>query len=326
MLLSDKSRQLILTSEGGKLIRFDTKTGRFDVLYEHSSSDYLFGIVCDGDHVYFSGCTFLGLGQIGTRGFELIKTVTPFQPKRGTYSRMMRSLWTTLGAHSKIIPYGKPDLHQMNQYGSTLYVAATSWNEIWLFDLDLQLKQRIQLQPVMRDYYHLNNVFCDGTHFYVCLNRYTGGPGSGGYAKFDLEWNEVERRAVGCESHALSVIDGQVVQLSCYSWRSEDQIRHPRKAGLMIGNDFVFEYDPQEYFCKDFSMDEECIYIIGGKNARRERRAVADGIVFVLNRRFELLEKHEIRGLGGLNGCRLRGTDHSRGAAPVDQDSSRNLC
>lgn len=231
MLLGDNNKQLILTSEGGKLIRFDTETGQHDVLYEHRSSNYLFGIVCDGDLLYFSGCTFLGVGRISTRGFELIKTVTPFQPGRGTYSRLMRSLWTKLRAHSRVIPYGKPDLHQMNQYGSILYVTATSWNEIWLFDLDLQLKRRIKLQPAMRDYYHLNNVFCDGTHFYVCLNRYTGCPGSGGYAKFDLEWNEVERRAVGWESHALSVIDGQVVQLCCFSWRSEGRVHHPERLG-----------------------------------------------------------------------------------------------
>lgn len=86
----------------------------------------------------------------------------------------------------------------------------------------------------------------------------------------------------------------------------------------MIGGDFVFKYDTHEYFCKDFSMDEERIYIVGGRNTQRERRAVADGVVFVLNRRFELLEKHEISGFGGFNGCRLRGTDYSTGIAPID--------
>jgi hypothetical protein len=91
----------------------------------------------------------------------------------------------------------------------------------------------------------------------------------------------------------------------------------------MVEDEFVFEYDCDEYFCKDFSMDENRIYVIGGKLARREQRRTADGVVFVLNRQYELLEKHVISGLGGFNGCRLRGIDHSNGSMP---NFVNNLC
>lgn len=299
------------------LICFDRGTHQHEVLYRHPSHDYMFGIVCTEDLIYFCGCTYLGIGRMPAQKFELVKAVTPFPPRRGAHNRMMRYLWTKLAADSRVIPYGKPDLHLMNQYGSTLYVAATSWNEIWLLDLDLQLKRRIPLQPKIRDFYHLNNVFCDGTHFYVCLNRYAGCAGLGGYAKFDLDWNEVERRALGWESHALTVIEGKIMQLSSFSWRSEGNARISRKAGLMVEDEFVFEYDCNEYFCKDFSMDEDRIYIVGGKLAQREQRRTAEGVVFILNRRYELLEKHVISGLGGFNGCRFRGIDYSKGSAPA---------
>jgi hypothetical protein len=148
--------------------------------------------------------------------------------------------------------------------------------------------------------------------------HYAGRPGFGGYAKFDLAWNEVERRAIGWESHALSVIDGKVMQLCCFSWRSAAISQHPQRAGLMINGEFVFHYDPQKYFCKDFSLDDENIYIVGGSNARRDPRASAVGVVFVLNKTFELLREAELAGLGGFNGCRLQGIDHSKGYSPID--------
>lgn len=311
------NRHLLLTCESGKLIQFDTDTCLPRTLFQGQSRDYLCGIACRGSTLYFAGCTFVAAARIGSPEFELMKLVTPFKPLRGTYNRLMRYVWTKLGAASRVIPYGKPDLHQMNIYGSTIYVTATSWNEIWLFDLDLNLKRRIMVQPYIRDYHHINNVFCDGQHFYVCLNRYERSGGFGGYAKFDQEWNEVERRALGWESHALAVIDSEVVQLCCSTNGVGKEIRHPRRAGMMINETLVFEYDPGKYYCKDFSMDEERIYIVGGENTSREKRKEAAGVVFILNHNYELLKKCVIPGIGGFNGCRLPDLDFSNGTAPI---------
>jgi hypothetical protein len=286
---SSINRHLFLTCESGGLIQFDTETCRHQVLLKSQSRDYLFGIACRGNILYFTGCTFLAMARTGPHGFELMKMVTPYKPLRGMHNRLMRYVWPKLGAHSRVIPYGKPDLHQMNIYGSTIYVTATSWNEIWLLDLDLNLKQRIIIQPYIRDYHHINNVFCDGEHFYVCLNRYTRPGGSGGYAKFDQGWNEVERKALGWESHGLAVIDGEIVHLCCSTEGVGKEIRHPRRAGLMIDETLVFEYDPGKYYCKDFSMDDEHICVVGGENTTREKRKEAAGVVFILNRNYELL-------------------------------------
>ena len=83
----------------------------------------------------------------------------------------------------------------------------------------------------------------------------------------------------------------------------------------------MFAYEPNEFFCKDFSMDDEHIVIVGGTSAERGQRSSASGVVFILNRRFELLSKEIISGLGGFNGCRLMGCDYSKGYAGSDGES-----
>ncbi len=317
---SELTGQLLVTSESGKLIEVDTASLHHKILYQHPLGESIFGVTWHDKDVYLTGATFVARGQFGDAGFRLKDMQVPFEPHfRGQVRSAMRWFWTKVGAHSRVIPYDKPGLHQLNRYGSSLYVTAASWNEIWVLDLDLRIRERIPLQPHFLDYYHLNNVFCDGSHFYVCLNRYAGRPGLGGYARFDLAWNEVERRAMGWESHAFSVIEGKFLQLCCFSWRSLGQTQHPQRAGLMLNGEFVFEYDPRQYFCKDFSMDDDHIYIVGGSNTRRDQRSAAIGVVFVLNRQFQLLDQRQIGGLGGFNGCRLRGRDYSKGYAPIDQ-------
>jgi hypothetical protein len=57
----------------------------------------------------------------------------------------------------------------------------------------------------------------------------------------------------------------------------------------MIDETLVFEYDPGKYYCKDFSMDDEHICVVGGENTTREKRKEAAGVVFILNRNYELL-------------------------------------
>lgn len=310
------NRHLFLTCESGKLLQFDKETCRHDVLYQHQANEYLFGIACHGNLLYFAGCTFLATGQTSRDGFQLREVVKPYKALRGVHNRLVRYLWKKLGVHSRVIPHNKPYLHQMNIYDSTIYIAATSWNEIWILDLRLNLRQRIKLQPYVADYHHINNVFSDGKHFYACLNRYAGEGSAGGYAKFDQQWNELERRALGWESHALCVIEGRIVQLSLYPKGTGTDTGQPPRAGLMINETLVFEYDYRKYFCKDFSMDDEHIYIVGGENVARDKRAKAAGVVFVLNHQYELLKECIIPGVGGINGCRLPELDYSNGLPP----------
>ena len=60
----------------------------------------------------------------------------------------------------------------------------------------------------------------------------------------------------------------------------------------MVNGKLVFEHNPDKYFCKNFSMDNEHIYIVGGgESKRREARGMASGVVFGLDRKYELLEE-----------------------------------
>jgi len=312
---------LLITTESGKLIQLDLASRKCEILFQHPEGESVFGVTHKEDQIFLSGATFLAGGRLRKNRLIDVRIRNPFSPPlRGQARWMMRWFWNELGAHSRVIPYDKPGLHQLNLYGSSLYIAATTWNEVWVADVDLNVQTRIPLQPHILDYFHLNNVFCDGTHYYVCLNRYAGRPGRGGYAKFDLEWNEVERHALGWESHAFSVVEHRVFHLCCFSWRSQTQTGHPRQAGLMMGDDLVFQYDPNAYFCKDFSMDDDYIVIVGGTATNREQRSSASGVVFILNRRFELLAQEVISGLGGFNGCRFLGLDYSKGYSSSETD------
>lgn len=311
---------LFITSESGRLLAFDTETAQLDTLYQDIEHESLFGIACEEDQMYLCGATSLTSGRLTTHGFELQRREVPFQPLlRGEARRLVRWIWSRLGFHARAIRYERPGLHQMNFYGDRLYVAASSWNEIWVVDPSLRILERIPLHPHRLDFYHLNNVFCDGRSFYVCLNRYDGRSGIGGYARFDLEWTEILRQPIGCETHALSVIDGNIVTLCCVSWRSDSAPQALRQAGLMVDGALVFEYDHDQYFCKDFSMNTDRIYIVGGTATDRSKRAFADGVLFVLDRSYRLLTKHVFSEFGGFNGCRFQGIDYSKGIAPAEQ-------
>ena len=71
------NRHLFLTCESGKLLQFDKETCRHDVLYQHQANEYLFGIACHGNLLYFAGCTFLATGQTSRDGFQLREVVKP---------------------------------------------------------------------------------------------------------------------------------------------------------------------------------------------------------------------------------------------------------
>lgn len=71
----------------------------------------------------------------------------------------------------------------------------------------------------------------------------------------------------------------------------------------MVDGEIVFEHSPDEFFCKDFSVDDNYIYIVGGSVNTREQRGKGDGIVFVLDKNYSLLEKKTAPDFGGFCGC-----------------------
>ena len=305
------NKNLFLTCEGGRLYRLNLMTGVSTLLYQHPSRQTLMGLAFLRDAIYFAGRTFVVRGQLQGDQVVVQKELKGLRKVKGL-TRQLRKFWERLGAHSRAVEYTPQHFHQMNIALGKLFISDTERNEVLELDEDLNQIQRIVIQPHRRDYNHVNNVFWDGVSFYVCLNRYWKPFGYSGYAKFTKEWEEVERRTLGWESHALAIVQGQIWNLVASSGTTK-QIWHPHKAGLMVEGRLVFEHDPDQVFCKDFSVDDECIYLVGGQIRAREERKAADGFVFVLDRQYHLVKEFRISKSGGICGCRLLGEDYSNG-------------
>lgn len=303
------NKYLYLACESGRILRFDTKNGKHDIVFEHPSKQTMMGLAFEDDNLYFGGKTFLGIAETKDNKFIIKKIRDYYNPYWG---RLKKGFWFRVGSYSRHLKYREPQFHQMNIYNGSIFVSATDCNEVWELDRELNLLRRIIVQPHLPNYNHLNNVYFDGHHFYVCLMKYGKQFGYGGYAKFNTEWDEIERKNLGWEAHAFSLINGKMYNL-CASAGLRQKIYHPHSAGLMLDGEFVFEHDPDKYYCKDFSMDEEHIYIVGGEVKNRNQRKASDGIIFVLNRQFELLQEYIIPSIGGICGCRLPYLDYTNG-------------
>jgi hypothetical protein len=286
-------------------------TGVSTLLYQHPSRQTLMGLAFLRDVIYFAGKTFVIRGQLQGDQVVVQKELECYRTVKGL-TRQLRKFWERVGALSRAVEYTPQHFHQMNIALGKLFISDTERNEVLELDEDLNIIRRIPIQPHRRDHNHLNNVFWDGVAFYVCLNRYGKPFGYGGYAKFTKEWEEVERRTLGWESHALAIVQGQIWNLVASSGTTK-QIWHPHKAGLMVDGRLVFEHDPDQVFCKDFSVDTDYIYMVGGQISAREERKAADGFVFVLDRQYHQIKEFRIPKIGGICGCRLQGEDYSNG-------------
>ena len=305
---------LYLACAGGRLFRLDIATGDAQLIYQHSDYQPLMGMVIEQEQLYFGGQTFLGKGVLRDTKIEdlTIKEFYPLQWKKA--HQVMRSFWSKrVGATSRAMPYVNPQFHQMKMYDGKIYITVTGRNEVWELSDELELLRCIIIQPHIEDYNHVNNVFFDGKYFYVGLARYERKLGPGGFAKFDKDWVEVERQSLGWESHGFCIIGDKRFHLCSSSGAIKGPLYHPHRAGLMVNDEIVFEYDPVKFFCKDFSIDENYIYVAGGGVKPRDERKGTPGTVFVLNHDFELLKTYTLPTSGGICGCHLSNLDYTIG-------------
>jgi len=302
------NHHIYLTCESGRIIEFNTESKKHKTIFRHPSNETMMALAFHKDDLFFGGKTFIGKGHFINGNFN----VTKLKSYRTPYSNRAYAFLTKLGFKEKALKYVDQAFHQMNIYGRHIYITATNCNEIWIIDLDLQLKNRININPHYKDYNHINNIFHDGKAFYVCLMRSSTKFGYSGYAMYDKVWNELERRSLGWESHAFCIVDNDKYNL-CASAGFHHSVYHPHRSGLMKNGELVFEHDPDKYYCKDFSMDDNNIFIVGGEVKQRIGRKLADGVVFRLDRKFNLLDQHIIPEIGGICGCRLREEDYTVG-------------
>jgi hypothetical protein len=268
---------IYIVSENGSLYYWDGK--RLITQFHRITPDYLMGITEHKGVVYLSSRS----------------QILSFQRRR-------------LSGMKKSEVFKPPcDFHHAEVIDSKLYVTVTRFNEIWVFDLELNLLEKHIIAPPKKgkakkpNYNHINKIIKHEDKFYVNLNWFEKQFGPSGVAVLDSDMNELERYKMGWQTHGFRFIDDKRYVL-CASTPGK-KLDHPHSAGLMVENELVFEHDPDEYFCKDFEVTEKNIYIVGGSASKRDDRKFADGVLFVLDRNFKLLKKHTFESTGGFKGC-----------------------
>lgn len=272
---------------GYSLYVYDINTGVLEKLFSDNQSEVLMGL-----------CMFDGFLYVGAK-------TKIYKFKIHSYNNLSKvKVFNAPG------PY--PAFHQLVYNGGFIYITCTNTNEIWKLTIDLELKKRFVIPPPLKDkpigyktnYNHLNNLFFDGDIAYVCLNWLTTtqfGPSGVSVVESDT-FKEIDRFKYGWEAHNFCKINRDSYVL-CGSSGSIKKVHHAHKAGLMVNGGLVFEHNPSKFFCKDFSMDDDRIYLVGGEVCDRRFRPMANGKLYILNKNFEILVSKYFNKSGGFCGC-----------------------
>jgi len=303
------NNHLYVATESGKVLLVDLSDKSYEIVFEDPTERTMMGLVIKDRTLYLGGHFFLGSAEINGFEHSNFRVFTYYNELvHGAAFRILNRLHL----ESLALTYADPAFHHMNIYNDRIYATATGRNEVWEIDLSFRRKRAIPIMPHRFDFNHINNIFCDGEHYYVCLLRFVERFGYGGYVKFDRNWTEVDRQELGWEVHAFCVINGDQYNL-CASAGSRQEIKHPHNAGLMVNGKLIFEHDPDVYYCKDFSMDDEHIYIVGGEVSAHNARKKANAVIFVLDKAYKVVDTIQFQGIGGFSGCRLPDLDHTNG-------------
>lgn len=205
-----------------------------------------------------------------------------------------------------------PQFHQLLLHHKKLYITCTAINEIWVFDYDLTLLERKRIAPpnrnspvaLKRNYNHANSICYHSGLFYVGLNWLTSTQyGKSGVCVLNQDLQEQNRFEYGWESHGFTFVDNKPYAL-CATSGTDKNISHPRRAGLMVDGQLVFEH-PTDIFCKAFIVDKDYIYAVGGDVAIRDQRNDANGVIYTLDRNFQLLNTVKFINAGQLCGIAI---------------------
>ena len=208
-----------------------------------------------------------------------------------------------------LYPKDYPAFHNLIFFENKIYVTATRFNEIWIFDLNLNLLRKIKIQkPIsilplkvfnFKNYNHINSIHKYKNNFYLSLCWFNSKYGYSGVMKTDLNFNPIQKFRYGWESHDFQYYRTKKLSI-CGSTKYSKKLNHPIRSGLYYDNKIVFEYDSDKYFCKGILMIEDQIILFGGSQSLRKLRHKSDGVIFKLdNKNFNLREKIVLNETGG---------------------------
>lgn len=275
--------RLLLATEGGQVVAFDTATREHRCVFHSSDDEAMMGIELVGPHLYVSSLS--RLYQLELDGFAKIAQTRLYTPT--------------------------PDFHQMSFSDGFLHLTATKANQIWLFDETLRLVRAHQIAPpdptrkveYKRNYNHLNHIVREGDRLHISLNWLTATQyAHSGVLVTDLDLEEIERFEFGWELHDFQFIDGKRVGICATSSKGK-RVKHPYRSGLMVEGELVFEHDAEAAFCKGLCYDDEHLYLCGGRKMERHRRKHSSSIVYILRRDdyslVDTFESAEIKAIKG---------------------------
>ena len=214
--------------------------------------------------------------------------------------------------------YESLDFHHIKYINKKLIITCTRANQlIVLSDNNSKLiginppDKSIPVQKTL-NYNHLNCICYYDHKYYVDLNWLTTRPFDvSGVSVLDEEFNEIDRFEYGWQTHGFTVINDDYYAL-CGANKIQKNIHHPNVGGLMVNGDIVYEIK-NDWFCKDFSVDDKYIYIVGGNNSHRADRHKVDGLLIILDRKFNEIDKIVFKGTGECRGCLLNNYDYCDG-------------
>lgn len=276
-----KYSTLLLTTEDAKLLLWDGEN--VQVCFHKPKVRTTMGLIID-ENIYINSPNFLF--SLNNKTYEIINES---KPSSGEY-------------------------HHMNIYDNKIYIAATRTNQIHIHNIKLELIGTINIKPpnpkkpvqYKINYNHLNTVIKKDNKFYVNLNWFTSTQyGMSGVVVFDEDWKEIERFEMGWETHDLQFYNDDIIVI-CATSQPDKEINHPKRSGIMINKELVFEHDHRESFCKGLTWDDNYFYLCGGAKGVRAARMDLKGIMYIIDKKsLTLVEKITHPEMGNLKGCRI---------------------
>lgn len=275
--------KLILSTEGGQVVKLNTQTLDFEVVYQCPDNEALMGIELHNNHLYVASLS--RIYKIKYSNFQLIYQTELYHPS--------------------------PDFHQMQFYDNKLYTTITKKNQVWVYNENLNLVESYDISPphpgkkvkYKKNYNHINNIVRHNNKFYVNLNWLTDVQySSSGVVVLNENFYEIDKFEFGWETHDFQFMDNKKIAI-CGSSSKRKKIHHIYKAGLMVDGELVFEHDPDESFCKGLCYDYDFIFLCGGRKMTRSKRKFSNSVIHILNKNdYSLVKKLEIEEIKAIKG------------------------
>ena len=205
-----------------------------------------------------------------------------------------------------------PDLqgvHQIYWYEGVLYITNTEHSRVDMWDgiclSSLYYADSLSLEPYQleKDVLHINSIWTDGTHWYICEHGYKLPPAR--IRVFDMNFNQVQLIEMDFAVHD---------DLNAHNVYVEDEqmyvCRHRRigirdRAGNLIRSVFPYGDDMSAFLLRGLARTVEHFYVGESTYAPRELRGEGDSDILILDGDLRLLDTIFLKDAGQIYEIRV---------------------